>query len=92
MLSGWRTLLLPEAATAPRCSKESDENWRNVAAVARGDGLAQRHAALDGRRGTGVRFESYPLTQSTVMRGDATVDSVGMLHPRLGVAPAPPPS
>jgi len=51
MLSGWRTLLLPEAATAPRCSKESDQNWRNVAAVARGDALAQRHAALEGRRG-----------------------------------------
>ena len=65
-----------EAAAAPRSSKESEPNWRNGDAVTRGDGLAQRHAALDGRRGMGVHLDRTHLTQSTVMRGDAIVESV----------------
>ena len=68
--------MLRMAHTAPRSSKESEPNWRNGGGGAWRVRMAQRHAALDGRRGIGVRLACTHLTQSTVMRGDAIVDSV----------------
>ena len=45
--SSWRTLLLPEAAAAPRFTKESAVGWRNREVGCWRGRLAQRPAALD---------------------------------------------
>jgi len=46
---GWRTLLLPEAAAAPRFTKESAVGWRNREVDRWRGRLGQRPAALDGQ-------------------------------------------